>query len=403
MGFKIVRNDITRMQCDAIVNPANEFPKYGSGCDYAIYHAAGKEKLLELRQEIGRVEEGGVFITPGFNLPAKYIIHAVSPRYIDGNHGEEEKLRSCFRNSLYLAAKYKIRSIAFPLIGAGGFRNPREVCMRIAADEFNAFLLTHEMDITLVVFGQGSLDLGRHLRPDLEDYIDSHYVEQKYMEEYGRPYSGGWNLNDEEEIQFRKRREHPSFHMTTPAPGKAAPKFPWRERELTFGREDFEEEYFAEEDNRLDLETRPESAILSSQAGINFDEEEERLEKLRKQIDERMRHRADTFSQYLMYLIQQKGLSNADVYKRAIVDKKVFSKIKNNPDYHPQKTTALCLCIGAKLNLDEARDLLSRAGYALSPCDKRDIIFSYFLERGIYDIIELDIQLEEHGLDCLIA
>ena len=103
-----------------------------------------------------------------------------------------------------------------------------------------------------------------------------------------------------------------------------------------------------------------------------------------------------------MYLIAQKGLSNADVYKRAIVDKKVFSKIKNNPNAHPQKITALCLCVGAGLNLDETKDLLARAGYALSPCDKTDIIFSYFIENGIYDMIEIDIQLEEHGLSYLI-
>ena len=112
---------------------------------------------------------------------------------------------------------------------------------------------------------------------------------------------------------------------------------------------------------------------------------------------------SDTFAQYLLYLIQEKGMKNADVYKRAIVDKKVFSKIKNHPDYHPQKLTALCLCIGARLNLDESRDLLARAGYALSPCDKTDIIFSYFIENEIYDMIELDIQLEEHGLPCIIS
>ena len=104
-----------------------------------------------------------------------------------------------------------------------------------------------------------------------------------------------------------------------------------------------------------------------------------------------------------MYLIRQKNMDNADVYKRALVDKKVFSKIKNNPDYHPKKLTVLCLCVGAKLNLDESRDLLARAGYALSPCDKMDIIFSYFIENKIYDMIELDIQLEEHGIPCIIA
>ena len=104
----------------------------------------------------------------------------------------------------------------------------------------------------------------------------------------------------------------------------------------------------------------------------------------------------------IMYLIEKKNLKNADVYKRAIVTKQLFSKIKLNPDYHPEKATAMRLCVGAKLNLDETKNLLARAGYALSPCDKRDIIFSYFVEQEIYDMIEIDITLEEHGLPCFI-
>lgn len=135
------------------------------------------------------------------------------------------------------------------------------------------------------------------------------------------------------------------------------------------------------------------------EASFNSDED---FEKLEYSLAERLRHRSDTFSEYLIFLIKKKGLTNADVYKKAVVDKKVFSKIKNNPSYHPTKITALCLCIGARLNLDETKDLLSRAGYALSPCDKTDIIFSYFIENEIYDMIELDIQLEEHGLPCMI-
>ena len=132
-------------------------------------------------------------------------------------------------------------------------------------------------------------------------------------------------------------------------------------------------------------------------------EDDDAILELKRRLAERMEHMSDTFPEYLLYLIRKNGLDNADVYKRAIVDKKVFSKIKNNPDYHPKKLTALCLCVGAKLNIDETRDLLARAGYALSPCDKTDIIFSYFIEHRIYDMIELDIQLEEHGLPCIIA
>ena len=136
MPFKIVRNDITKMNTEAIVNTANDHPTVGTGCDHAIYEAAGYEELLSYRKEnIGYVEEGGAFITPAFKLPARYIIHAVSPLYIDGQHGEEELLRSCYRKSLALAAEHGITSIAFPLISTGGFGYPKEEGMRIAVDE----------------------------------------------------------------------------------------------------------------------------------------------------------------------------------------------------------------------------------------------------------------------------
>ncbi|MBO4374453.1 MAG: macro domain-containing protein [Lachnospiraceae bacterium] len=346
MAFKIIRNDITKMNTEAIVNTANDHPTVGTGCDSAVYKAAGYDELLAYRTEkIGFVPEGDAFITPGFNLQAKYIIHAVSPLYIDGNDGEEDKLRSCYRKSLQLAKENDIKSIAFPLISTGSFGYPKEEGMRIAADEINAFLLDNEMEIYLVVFDDKSKSLGERLYPEIEEYIDRNYVEEKHREEYG--------FIDSADAM-------PPMAMASMARA-AVP-----------------------------------DELCEDTAGFFEEEHESRLE-------ERMKHISDTFSQYLMYLIQDKKMENAEVYRRAIVDKKIFSKIKNNKDYHPQKLTALCLCVGAKLNLDESKDLLARAGYALSPCDKTDIIFSYFIENAIYDMIELDIQLEEHGLPCIIS
>ena len=137
MPFKIVRNDITKMRCDAIVNTANTKPIIGSGCDYAVYKAAGKRRLSEYREKnIGEVPEGDVFLTPGFRLPAHYIIHAVSPLYIDGAHGEEEKLRDCYRKSLSLAWEQRCRSIAFPVISTGSFGHPKEEGIRIAVQTY---------------------------------------------------------------------------------------------------------------------------------------------------------------------------------------------------------------------------------------------------------------------------
>lgn len=334
MPFKIVRNDITKMTVDAIVNTANEAPTYSSGTDTAVYLAAGKEELLKVRREIGFLKEGETAITPGFKLPAKYIIHAVSPRFRDGESGEEEKLRACYKKSLLLAKENSCKSIAFPLISTGSFGYPKEEGMRIAVDEINAFLLKNEMMIYLVVFDTESTKLGKNLYPDLEAYIDHNYICDKWEEEYG-----GIGA---------------SVHLEK-------------------------------------------SIVLEECQSVCFFEENESA------IAKRMLHLSDTFQEYLMYLIELKGLTNADVYKRAIMTKQLFSKIKNNPDYHPDKDTALKLCVGAKLNLDETKDLLARAGYALSPCDKKDIIFTYFIEHGVYDMIEIDIVLEEFGLPCFIG
>ena len=334
MPFKIVRNDITKMNVDVIVNTANEAPQYSTGVDTAVYHAAGEEELLVERKKIGWMEEGEVAITSGFKLPAKYIIHAVSPCYIDGTFGEEDKLRSCYKKSLELAYENKCKSIAFPLISTGSFGYPKEEGMRIAVDEINAFLMKRKMLIYLVVFDEASTKLGQNLYPDLKAYIDSNYVCEKRKEEY----------------RVMSEASAPVFDCSNMA----------------------------------------------------ADEYDEFIEEKENALQERMKHLSDTFVEYLFYLIEQKKLDNVDVYKRAIINKKLFSKIKNNPDYHPDKSTALRLCVGALLNLDEAKDLLGRAGYALSPCDKRDIIFSYFIEREIYDVTEIDITLEEFGLPCFI-
>ncbi len=373
MPFKIVRNDITKMETEAIVNTANEAPTVGSGCDYAIYKAAGFTQLLAYRRKkIGRVPEGEVFITPGFSLPANYIIHAVSPHYEDGRHGEEALLRSCYRKSLLLAAEYGIRSVAIPLISTGGFGYPKEEGMRIAVDEIHAFLLHAKMQIYLVVFDDAATGMGRNLYPDLKAYIDRHYVEERSGEEYTNFYN-------------RPRASYSAPEHTADVLGSP------------------EKALYDAKPRRSAESGRWRIPIGNARKQERLEDREEAVERLEKKLAERMRHLSDTFPQYLLYLIEQKGMENAEVYKRAIVDKKVFSKIKNNPDYHPQKLTALCLCVGAKLSLDETKDLLARAGYALSPCDKTDVIFSYFIENEIYDMIELDIQLEEYGLPCIIS
>ncbi len=405
MPLRIVRNDITVMKTEAIVNTANDKPTVGTGCDHAVYEAAGYEQLLAYRREhIGTVKEGDVFLTPGFCLPAKYIIHAVSPLYVDGGSGEEELLRSCYRKSLALACENKIRSIAFPLISTGGFGYPKEEGMRIAVDEINAFLLTHEMLIYLVVFDEKATQMGKRLYPDLEVYIDRNYVRQKHEEEYDKVLQrdGRYESVPAAELIGKASARTGAARREKERQARAkAERAAKRKGSLKLG--DFLTGGTPAKKKAIQEESYGRGLTLSKPSISSPEDEDKAIEDLEEKLAQRMEHMSDTFAQYLLYLISDKGMENAEVYKRAIVNKKVFSKIKNNPDYHPQKLTALCLCIGAKLNLDESKDLLSRAGYALSPCDKMDIIFSYFIEHEIYDMIELDIQLEEHGLPCIIV
>ena len=141
MPLKIVRNDITKMEADAIVNTANPRPQVGDGVDSRIYEAAGFEQLLAEREKIGYIQRGDAAATPGFNLPAGYIIHAVGTSWSDGNHGEREILKSAYSRSLKLAEELKCKSIAFPLLSSGNYGFPKEEALKIALDTINSFLM----------------------------------------------------------------------------------------------------------------------------------------------------------------------------------------------------------------------------------------------------------------------
>ena len=234
--------------------------------------------------------------------------------------------------------------------------------------------------------------------PDLDEYIKKHYIEDSVAS--GAAFMGAQAMPTQA-MSAMMTSAKPSA-MQTSVVKQPTPSGGFLGAALSAGRK--ESSKASRESAPMEDTFEDESAEMmicasmdESDECIDFEEEHE------SKLEERIKHLSDTFSQYLLFLIEDKNMKNADVYKRAIVDKKVFSKIKNDVNYHPQKQTALCLCIGAKLNLDESKDLLARAGYALSPCDKTDIIFSYFIENEIYDMIELDIQLEEHGLPCIIS
>ena len=345
MPLKIVRNDITQMNTEAIVNTANAQADVGSGCDYAVYMAAGYEKLLQYRKEnIGFVPEGGVFLTPGFKLQAKYIIHAVSPVYLGGEYGEEEKLRSCYRKSLQIAKEHRIKSISFPLISTGGFGYPKEEGMRIAIDEIHGFLLENEMQIYLVVFGKEAFVLSEKLFKSVSSYIDENYIHSKTLDEYGTEsvYSSRLGTRRIRERQILSNRIHGDVCSS----------------------QAFEECF-----------DMPAGAL----APMDVDDWGQLLQDLDA-----------GFSETLLQLIDRTGKKDSEIYKKANVDRKLFSKIRNNMDYKPSKTTALAFAFALELDLDETKDFIGRAGFALSHSSKFDVIVEYFLVNKNYNVIELN-------------
>lgn len=345
MPFEIVRNDITNMEVDAIVNAANPRPIIGYGVDSGVHKKAG-DQLLVARKKIGDIAFGEAAITPAFNLSAKYVIHAVSPIWQDGKKNEAQLLENCYVNSLQLALEHKCESIAFPLLSAGNHGFPKDLALQTAINVFSKFLMKHEMQIYLVVFGKQSFALSEKLFHSVQSYIDETYIQEKSLEEYGVT-----NKRDVRELELLKLREAMSRR---------------RKAELEY--------------NILADEVCEESAEYEALAPTAAPR---KLEDLMKEIDE-------TFSEALIRLIDQKGLKDPEVYKKANIDRKFFNKIKNNKNYKPSKSTCVAFAIALELNLDETRDLIGKAGYALTHSSKFDIIIEFFILQRNYNMFEIN-------------
>ena len=345
MPLIIIRNDITNMQVDAIVNTANPRPVVGGGVDRAIHRVAGPE-LLAARRKIGDIATGKAFITPGYRLPSKYVIHTVGPVWQGGGHGERGLLAACYRNSLTLAEVNTCHSVAFPLISAGIFGCPADIAITTAVQAIRDFLQQHEceMDVYLVVFDKKSFQLSDSLFEDVKSYLDEHYVEERLEREYRGDDRGR-----------RLRELMPSVQSC---------------------------------DERL-MEA---PCVLPSK--IPMAEQERSLDDWLEMMD-------DTFSESLLRLIDRKGKKDPEVYKKANVDRKLFSKIRNNPDYQPSKRTALAFAVALELNLDETRDFIGRAGYALSHSSKLDLVVEYFIVHQEYDIFTINETLFAFGQPLL--
>lgn len=342
MPFTILRNDITRMHVDAIVNSANPAALVGGGVDRAIHQAAGPE-LLAARQAIGPITTGEAAITPAFHLPARYVIHTVGPVWRDGRHDERALLASCYQRSLFLAHNYGCRSIAFPLISAGVFGCPAEIAISVAAETCRAFLREEEMDISLVIFASQPFRIESGLFSEIQSYIDTHYVEDALEEEY---------RGDRPACERR-----PDAMDAMPAP-ESAPK---KKKHLL-----------------------PPGVIGSVCPDANLSELPKELQ------EELLTETEDSFSEALLHLIDRSGKTDAEIYKRANIDRRLFSKIRSHPDYQPSKATALAFAVALQLSLPETRQLLARAGYALSHSSKADIIVEYFIRHHEYDILTIN-------------
>lgn len=305
MPLKVIRNDITKLAADAIVNAANQQATVGTGVDAAIYNAAGYDALLNERKKIGKIGKGECRPTSGFALPCKYILHTVGTFWHGGRYGEENILRNCYRNSLNWAKMLDCKSVALPLLASGNFGYPKELTLKIAQEEINNFLAVNDTDVYLVVYDIASVVLSEAVFGQIDSYIDAHYI---------------------------------AVHEASTSVKEPSVK-----------------------------------DVLGSQG--------------------------ESFQHMVLRIIEERGMKSSDVYTGANMDRKGFSKLKSNPDYHPSKLIAMSLAIGLKLEIREATALLATAGYTFSPSDRFDIIIRYCIEQKIYDCLEINLLLYEYGFE----
>lgn len=319
MPLAIVRQDITQMHADAIVNAANTALQRGGGVCGAIFAAAGAKELQEACNKLAPIRTGEAAVTQGFALPAKYIIHAAGPVYSRFKKEESRKLlRSAYLESLKLAEREGCGSIAFPLISSGIYGYPKKEALEVARLAIGEYLSDHEMQVYLVIFDRTAFVLSEALLGSVESYIDEHFTEAR-----------------------GNRRSRRMFQV--------------------------------EETVLWDTASMPMPMMAGKQS----------LSDLIGNLDE-------PFSEALLKLIDAKGRTDVEVYRKANLDRKLFSKIRTGKGYTPKKPTILALAIALELTLPETDELLKRAGYALSHASKFDVIIEYFLIHRKYDIYEIN-------------
>lgn len=322
MPLQIVRNDITKMPVDAIVNAANSSLLGGGGVDGCIHRAAGPKLLAECRT-LGGCQTGDAKITNAYDLPCNYVIHAVGPIWRGGQFHERELLTSCYENSLALAKEKHCETIAFPLISSGIYGYPKAQALKVAIDAISAFLMENDMTVYIVIFDKAAYRISSKLFSDIASYIDDHYVET--------------HINKTSEVMRRQKQ-------------------------------------FQEMDLCESISLPEPSNVPLSKAAT--------LEDALQQMDE-------SFSEMLLRKIDESGMTDSQCYKKANIDRKLFSKIKNDK-YKPSKPTVLAFALALELPLPEIQDMLMKAGFALSHSSKFDVIVEYFILKQNYNIYEIN-------------
>ena len=334
MPLKIVRNDITKMAVDAIVDPTNCALRGDGGLDAAIHRAAGPG-LEAACAALGGCKTGEAKVTEGFDLPCKYVIHTVGPVWRGGLFGEKRQLTACYQSALALAKAHGCASVAFPLISAATNGYPRAKALRVAVDAIAGFLLENEMEVYIVVFTREEVAVSEKLFQAVEQYIDDIYAGERIEAP-------------------REMRRQVDF-------GEAA----------TF-------EYSSHEESPIDL-----FSDAQCFEPVGYEPSFDILAAMLDQVDE-------SFGKTVLRKIDEKGMTDVECYKRANIDRRLFNKIKNEPNYRPGKQTALAIAIALKLTLSETKELLMKAGFALSHSNKADIVVEYCIQAGLYDIFQIN-------------
>ena len=385
MPFKIIKNDITKVKADAIVNTVNPNVKIGEGVEYAIYNAAGKEELLKAREKLGYMPPGEVGITPAFKLDAKYIIHVSSPVWTGIWYGERppesvftketELLIDCYMKALYMAAENGCKSIAFPLLATGTYKFPKEIGMAVAVRAFTEFLKHYDMEIFLVVFGEDSFNISGSLFRKVKRFVDYETICAELAPRHDLDWIDGSAIDDEDETES---------HQDISEDEKLTESY-WDISEDDEKTESYRD--IIEDDGARYYESLPRSHKYS-ESRKHPESLEESLKKIHKY----------SFAGYLQQLINKKGMKNSEVYATANITKQYFSKLINGK-VNPSKEKVIALAIGLHLNMDETKDILKIAGYAFSPFSQTDTVVKYFINNKDYNVIKLDILLYDFGLD----